>query len=144
VQEAFISAFKSIHSFESGSRLSTWLHRIAVNACLMRLRSRKAMVSVEELIPTFDHTGHHVRPVSRWADDTASLADAAEVRSIVRGCIDLLPEPYRVVLMLRDIEEFDTAETARLLNCTAANIKTRLHRARQALRTLLDSRLGLK
>jgi len=61
-----------------------------------------------------------------------------ETRALVRGCIDRLPESYRVVLLLRDIEELDTEETARLLDISPNAVKIRLHRARQALRTLLD------
>jgi RNA polymerase sigma-70 factor (ECF subfamily) len=65
-------------------------------------------------------------------------AELSEVRDHVRACIEQLTESYRAVLLLRDIEEFDTAETARLLDCTPNNVKVRLHRARQALKTLLD------
>ena len=59
----------------------------------------------------------------------------------MRDAIDTLPDSYRTVLLLRDIEELDTAETAKLLGCTAGNVKTRLHRARMALRTVLEERL---
>jgi RNA polymerase sigma-70 factor (ECF subfamily) len=144
VQDAFISAFRSIHEFEGNSRLTTWLHRIVVNACLMKIRSRKEYVSLESLLPGFAADGHHAAPVRPWsADDSGdgfARASASETRAIVRSCIDRLPEPYRAVLILRDIEEIDTRDAARTLGCTVANVKTRLHRARQALRTLLDQR----
>ena len=80
--------------------------------------------------------------VSTWADDVAAGAEKAETAVLVRQAIAELPEPYRMVLQLRDIEEMDTAETARVLGCTAGNVKARLHRARQALRTLLERRLA--
>jgi RNA polymerase sigma-70 factor (ECF subfamily) len=140
VQDAFISAFQSIDSFAGNSSLATWLHRVTVNACLMVLRSRgrKSEVSIEQMLPQFDASGHHARPVPRWDEGFARLA-AAETRAQVRACIDRMPEPYRMVLMLRDIEEMNTQETAIALNTTASNVKTRLHRARQLLREQLQS-----
>ena len=140
VQEAFISAFRALNTFEGTSRVSTWLHRIVVNVCLMRLRSqsRKGERSIDDLLPAFDDTGHHASAVSRWSDDASRRIEHEEVQAQVRACIDQLPEAYRTILLLRDIEEYDTEETARLLGTSVANVKTRLHRARQALRTLLE------
>jgi RNA polymerase sigma-70 factor (ECF subfamily) len=140
VQEAFISAFQSIQSFESNARLWTWLYRILVNACLMKIRSakRSRTVSIEEQLPTFDESGHHTHHPRAWPDDAFSRVSRAETRAQVRACIEMLPESYRTVLILRDIEQRDTDETAEILGCTRANVKTRLHRARQALRTILE------
>lgn len=139
VQDAFLSAFRALGSFKGDSRLSTWLHRIVVNACLMKLRtrSRRHTVLAGDLLPAFDESGHHVAPVEPWASDAGNRLGSKETRALVRAGIDRLPEPYRNVLLLRDIEEFDTAETARILRVSTAVVKTRLHRARQALRTLL-------
>lgn len=143
VQDAFVSAFQSIHSFKEDSSLATWLHRITLNACLMILRSRgrHGTVPLDELLPQFDKTGHHLRPVAHW-DETFARAASNETCAWVRACVDELPEPYRSVLLLRDIEQFDTDESARLLGITAANVKTRLHRARQMLRSLLERPFG--
>ena len=143
VQDAFISAFQSIHSFQEDSSLSTWLHRITVNACLMILssRNRHGAAPLDELLPQFDETGHHASPITRW-DETFAHVATQESRAQVRACVDELPEPYRSVLLLRDIEEFDTDESARLLGITTANVKTRLHRARQMLRALLERSFG--
>jgi RNA polymerase sigma-70 factor, ECF subfamily len=139
VQDAFLSAFGSLHRFEGNSALGTWLHRIVVNACLMRLRRHKHdEASIDDLLPTFDQTGHHVTPPQTFSDEVVEHAQRAETATIVRAAIDQLPESYRTVLLLRDIEELDTTETAAVLNCTPGNVKTRLHRARQALRTLLQ------
>lgn len=140
VQDAFVSAFASIDRFRGGSSLYTWLHRIVVNACLMRLRSRsrRSEVSLDSLLPTFDDSGAHSRPLASWGEPAPQRLERREVRAAVRACIDQLPEDYRVILMLRDIEEVDTAETAKLLGLSQANVKTRLHRARQALRTLIE------
>jgi RNA polymerase sigma-70 factor (ECF subfamily) len=138
VQDAFLSAFGSIARFEGMSSLSTWLHRIVVNACLMKIRKDKHEESIDALLPQFDETGHHRQHPAQWDDPVSAAAERSELQAHVRACIDRLPEQYRSVLLLRDIEELDTAETARLLDCTPNNVKVRLHRARQALRTLLD------
>jgi RNA polymerase sigma-70 factor (ECF subfamily) len=140
VQEAFILAFQGIGKFEGQSKLGTWLHRIVVNSCLMKIRSesRRPAVSLESLLPAFDNTGHHAAPVGRWrnAPDERALTD--ETRALVRRSIDMLPDDYRSVILLRDIEELSTEETAEILETTPGAVKTRLHRARQALRTMLD------
>jgi RNA polymerase sigma-70 factor (ECF subfamily) len=140
VQDAFLRAFRSLGHFEGNSSLGTWLHRIVVNSCLMKLRaqSRSRQIPIDDLLPTFDETGHHTRPVRRWEDQALLQLSREEIRVQVRACIDRLPESYRTVLLLRDIEELDTEETAKQLEITPAAVKTRLHRARQALRTLLE------
>jgi RNA polymerase sigma-70 factor, ECF subfamily len=137
VQEAFIRAFKAIHTFEERAQLHTWLHRILVNTALMKLRERrrKPEQSIDELLPTFAADGHQTVESREWSD---ALFERKETAGIVRAAIARLPESYRVVLVLRDIEERDTAETARILGTTTTVVKVRLHRARQALRTLLD------
>jgi RNA polymerase sigma-70 factor (ECF subfamily) len=140
VQEAFLSAFRSIQDFEGGSRLGTWLHRIVVNACLMKLRAarRRPATSIDHLLPAFDETGHQVRQATTWDTSPLERLQTQELRARVRRCIEMLPEGYRVVLLLRDIEELDTAETASRLGISESAVKVRLHRARQALRTLLE------
>jgi RNA polymerase sigma-70 factor (ECF subfamily) len=142
VQEAFISAFQAIHQFGGGANLCTWLHRIVVNACLMKLRSRvrQCVVSIEDLCPRFDETGHQIVPAAAWVREPVNELIDAETRSFVRSAIDRLPDDYRTVLLLRDIEELDTDETALMLGVSPGVVKTRLHRARQALRTLLAPR----
>jgi len=141
VQEAFLSAFRSISGFAHGSRISTWLHRIVINACLMRLRSarRRGEESIEDLLPRFAEDGHKVNhPTPGWEGSAEELLARSETREIVRRAIDQLPETYRSVLLLRDIEELNTEEAARLLGVTENAVKIRLHRARQALRMLLE------
>jgi len=140
VQDAFLAAFRSLDGFEGNSALGTWLHRIVVNVCLMRLRarSRSREVRIDDLLPTFDASGHHSHPVRTWEDQGLARLTRDESRAQVRACIDRLPEPYREVLLLRDIEELDTEQTARHLGINPGAVKTRLHRARQALRTLLE------
>ena len=141
VQECFLSAYKALDRFDQGSRLSTWLHRIVINACLMRLRTRrrKPEESIEDLLPQFQADGHQVRhPTPEWEGSAETLLARKETRSIVRKAIDRLPDSYRAVLLLRDIEELSTEEAARSLGVTENAVKIRLHRARQALRGLLE------
>jgi len=141
VQDAFISAYKNMGKFQAGSQLTTWLHRIVVNACLMKLRSRKRRPekSIEDFLPTYDGTGHRMSGVAAWPEAGERLdPDRAETRSKVREAIEQLPEDYRNVILLRDIEGMDTDESAVVLGISAGAVKTRLHRARQALREVLD------
>jgi RNA polymerase sigma-70 factor (ECF subfamily) len=141
LQDALLSAFRSIDRFQGDARLGTWLHRIVVNTALMRLRRRrrKPEESIEPLLPAFQSDGHFAERFSAWSETEA--ADQAlsrrETRQLIRGLIDKLPESFRTVLLLRDIEGLDTEETARVLDTTPNAVKIRLHRARQALRTLL-------
>jgi len=140
LQEAFLAAFRALDRFEGKSRLSTWLHRIVVNAALMRLRSRKRKpeTSIEDLLPGFLENGYQADPSLPWPVNADEAVQRRELREVVREKIQELPENYRIVLLLRDIEDLDTGETARLLGISANAAKIRLHRARQALRTLLD------
>lgn len=140
VQEAFLSAFKALDRFEGTSSLGTWLHRIVVNACLIKIRSkaRRRTCSIDLLLPTFDETGHHAQPVSPWAETGLARLARDETQAYVRRCIQQLPDDYRTVLVMRDIDELDTEQTAAILGLNPGAVKTRLHRARQALRTLLS------
>ena len=139
VQCAYVSAFRALNQFEGSCRLSTWLHRITVNTALMRLRSsrRKPEESIETLLPSFQEDGHHVQQFSDWAAPADQLLERTQTRAIVRTCIQQLPDNYREVLILRDIEELSTLEVAEQLSMTPTAVKVRLHRARQALSTLL-------
>ena len=143
VQEAFLSAFKALAAFDGRSQLSTWLHRIVVNAALMKLRTQKRRPeqSLDDLLPTFLADGHEAAPRTRWKNSAAD-AERSETQQLIREQIAKLPETYRTVLLLRDIEEHDTETVARMLDVSPAAVKVRLHRARQALRTLLDPLFG--
>jgi RNA polymerase sigma-70 factor (ECF subfamily) len=140
VQDAFLSAFRAIGKFEGQSRLATWLHRIVVNAALgkLRMRQRRPEKPIEDLLPHFNEGEHQIDPSAPWKDASENVLQRQESRTLVQNCISQLPESYRTVLLLRDIEGMDTEETARLLQTSVGVVKTRLHRARQSLRTLLD------
>ena len=144
VQEAFGSAYRAIGKFEGQALVSTWLHRIVVNAALMRLRTRrrKPEQSIEDLLPGFLENGHMERPASAWRSEGPDALERAEIRALVRDRIAELPEGHRIVLLLRDIEGLDTDETAAVLDISPGAVKTRLHRARLALRGLLQPHLS--
>jgi RNA polymerase sigma-70 factor (ECF subfamily) len=146
VQEAFLSAFRNLEGFQEGARLSTWLHRITVNAALMKLRSRRRRPEepIDELLPQFDEKGLSTHLPREWTGHAHELLEREEDRKFVRACIHKLPESYRLVLLLRDIDGWDTHETARRLGLTTGAVKVRLHRARLALRTLLASRFEVE
>ena len=143
LQEAFISAFKALPRFAGQARLSTWLHRIVVNTALMKLRRRKRRPEepIDALLPGYKDDGHQTVEPVEWGDGADVLLERAETRAFVRAQIDNLPDNYRTVLLLRDIEEMSTPEAADALGITENAVKIRLHRARQALRALIDQRL---
>jgi RNA polymerase sigma-70 factor (ECF subfamily) len=139
LQAAYLSAFRAMKRFEGSSQLATWLHRIVVTTALMRLRSkrRKPEDFIDDLLPGFHADGHHIEQFADWSSSADRLLEQEETRKFVRGCVNQLPDQYRVVLLLRDIEERSTQEVAELLELTPNAVKVRLHRARQALSTLL-------
>jgi RNA polymerase sigma-70 factor, ECF subfamily len=146
LQDAFLCAFKSIGRFKGDSQLSTWLHRIVINSALMHLRAKRqrpemAGAEIDEWQQRFDRAGNSI---GEWIGATpmhVSL-EIAEARVAVRRCIARLPETYRLVLTLRDIDELGTEYVASLLGLTPSNVKVRLHRARQALKTLMERERG--
>ncbi len=144
VQDAFISAFRAIGSFEGGAKLSTWLHRITVNAALMRLRKagRIREASIDALLPSFSEEGYARRRPSAWRSGDGAELSGEETRALVMEAIDKLPEAYRVVIMMRDVDGLSTLQAAQMLGDTETAVKVRLHRARLALRELLDPHMA--
>lgn len=144
LQDAMLSAFKNLGKFDGQSLLSTWLHRVVVNACLMRLRTkrRRPETSIDSMLPGFEPDGQRARAGGSWKPLPESGIEREGTRLRVRRAIDELPDGYREVILLRDIEGLDTQQAAEALGLSAAAVKTRLHRARQALRELLDVEFG--
>ncbi|MFY0610348.1 MAG: sigma-70 family RNA polymerase sigma factor [Hyphomicrobiaceae bacterium] len=140
VQESFLNAFRKIDTFESRSTLKTWLHRIVVNATLMKLRSRRRAneQSIDDLLPEFDSNDCRLEAPWKIIEQPDALLERSETATIVRAMINQLPENYRLVLLLRDIEEMSTQEVAEALETTQTAVKLRLHRARAALKKLLE------
>jgi RNA polymerase sigma-70 factor (ECF subfamily) len=138
VEAAFLQAFRSIGQLEGRSGLSAWLRRIAIEVALLRLRAtRRPEEPIEPLLPRFTEEGEHAAPVGDWSDAAETALLRAEARQRLRAAVDRLPAPYRVALVLRDVEGLDAEETARVLGLTRDVVERRLHHARPALRTLL-------
>ena len=132
VQEAYISAYKSLPNFKGQSKLSTWLYRIVVNACLMKIRKDKSRAKYLSE-KAFDDA-----LVYDWKNDPEEAAVNSELRSILESGLDLLSPDLRAALVLRDIQGLSTEEAAEVLEISIASLKSRLHRARIQLRKHLE------
>ncbi len=139
LQEAFLQVHRKIDQFEGRAALGTWLHRIVINAALSAIRSRRDdEESLDALQPEFDRFNLLIGPTVEPPASAEDLLQRAGTRRAVRQAIDQLPASYRSVLLLRDIEGYDTRETAALLGIGVSAAKVRLHRARMALKALLE------
>jgi RNA polymerase sigma-70 factor, ECF subfamily len=140
VQDTLLAAYRSIASFKGNSTLWTWLYRILVNACITirRSRHRRRVVSLDGLPHGLGERQCRAFPGARAVETASTRLEQSEVQAQVRDGIARLPQRYREVLLLRDIEEIDTDQTAQRLGTSQSTVKTRLHRARQALGALLE------
>lgn len=137
MQDTFLKAFQHLARFEGRSKFSTWLVSIATNTGIQRLRERRPMESLDET--GFDEEGFRPRQVQAWMDDPEQLYSQAEMRSLVESGVMKLPAKYRVVVMLRDIEQLSVEETAAALGLGIPAFKARLLRGRLMLRETLAS-----
>ena len=143
VQDVFLKLFRVIDAFEGRSALGTWIYRIATNEALNKRRGkrREVEVPIEEHLPSFQADGHREGDrgflLVDWSASPEVATLTAETRARVRKAVDALPDPYRVVLLLRDLEELSNEETAEVLAESVSSVKSRLHRARMALREML-------
>jgi RNA polymerase sigma-70 factor, ECF subfamily len=144
VQEAYVRAFTHLDGFRGEAQFSTWLTRIALNEALGRLRRLRTTVDLKDIDTINDQGEARViyLPSARQDSDPEAAAARAEVRRLLERAMDELPAPFRMVLVLRDIEEMSTEETAAHLGLRPETVKTRLHRARRLLRQSLDRTLS--
>lgn len=138
MQSAYIHAYEHLGQFEGRAPFAAWLTRIAVNEALFRLRKRGRLDQLEDSEAGYG-TGANMVETS---PDPEQITTRAELRQLLEEAILNLPEQYRVVLMLRDIEELSTAETADALSLTEENVKVRLHRGHGMVRAWLLARVG--
>ena len=140
VQDAFIAAFRALPAFEGRSSIKTWLHRITVNASLMILRKHKRLAEqpIDEYLPEFDRYNCRIEAPWGYLATAEELLDNQRLRALIAEKVAMLPDTYRIVFQLRDIEQYDTGEVAVLLDISVSNVKVRLHRARAALKKLLE------
>ncbi len=143
VQDAYVRAFTHLDGFRGEATLSTWLTRIALNEALGRLRRRRLTVGLEDIDAISDQGEARViyLPSARQDSDPEAAAARAGVRRLLERAVDQLPDPFRMVFMLRDIEEMSVEETASHLGLRPETVKTRLYRARRLLRKALDKTL---
>jgi RNA polymerase sigma-70 factor (ECF subfamily) len=137
LQDTFLSIWRKLDTFKGDSQFGSWLYRVAANTALMRLRSqrRHPEVSTEELpIGYLDNYGQLPTPGENWAKRPDDELQSDELRRHIQSAVDGLPEIYRTVFILRDVEGLSTEETGDILGISVPTVKTRLHRARIALR----------
>ena len=144
VQEAWTAAFAKLHGFRGEASLLTWMTRIVLNECYGRLRRRKPTVGIEQIEAAQQHGDGRVLmfPNRYGSEDPAADASRAQMRALIERAVAALPEPFRVVFVMRDIEECSIEETASALGIRTETVKTRLHRARRLLRTALHDNLA--
>jgi RNA polymerase sigma-70 factor (ECF subfamily) len=138
MQETFLSMVKSLQQFESQSKLSTWLYRIVANHCLMEARKmqKRQFVTIDDDEELFDE-----KYIADWSSLPNKTTENEELRSILDASIQKLSPEYRIVFLLRDVEELSTEETAKITRLSVPAVKSRLHRARAFLRREISQAL---
>lgn len=141
LQETFLQAYLGLAKFRKESKFTTWLYAIGINLARASLRKSRRLSSLDEhdfdrLQPTFSR-GMFSQKFEKW--NPLQLAEKSERQRVVHEAIDRLPDQYRIVVILRDIEENSTEDVAKMLDISGGAVRVRLHRARQALRSLLEA-----
>ncbi len=144
-QETFLQAIQNIDSFRGESKISTWLCSIAINLARAHLRKSKRYdvleeADIEALLPTFGILGQGRQVYTDW--DPERYTERAERIDMVHEALEKLSADYRAVIVLRDLEELNTEEVAEMLAISEGAVRVRLHRARQALRVMIDKKLA--
>ena len=133
MQVAYINAYENLGKFAFRSTFPTWLTRIFINECLLRLRKRKKSISMN------DENMENVMRQDKEPQTPVTTAVNSELRSILNDAIRQLPETYRTVFVMREIEKMNIAETKECLNISEVNVKVRLNRAKAMLRDILSA-----
>lgn len=144
VQETYVKAFENLALFRGDSSLGTWLTRIAINEALGRKRKRRPTTDLGEL-DMIDEQGEArvlIFPGVRMDSNPEANASRSEIRLLLERAVDDLPEVFRIVFVMREVEQMSVAETASQLGIQPETVKTRLHRARRLLRETLEEKLG--
>jgi RNA polymerase sigma-70 factor (ECF subfamily) len=137
LQDTFLSIWRKLDTFKGDAQFSSWVYRVAANTALMRLRAqrRHPEISTEELpIGYLDRLGPLPPVGENWSKRPDEQLQSDELRRHIQAAVDALPELYRTVFLIRDVEGLSTEETAEVLGISIPTVKTRLHRARIALR----------
>jgi len=141
IQETFIRAFRGLENFRGDASIRTWLTRIALNEAVRRRRRQRSTVDLGELQAREDRDQQRTSAPAWLAPDSDPERSAArsQLRQVLERAIDGLPAPFRIVLILRDVEEASVQQTAKLLGIRPETVRTRLHRARRLLRQNLGA-----
>jgi RNA polymerase sigma-70 factor (ECF subfamily) len=148
VQDVFLQMVRKGEAFEGRAAVASWIYRVTTNVALNKRRGKRHQVetSLDDCLPAWEADGHRAGPRSFLVSDWSGRPDeellSGEARRMLEAAIDRLPEHYRAVLVLRDVEEMSNEEVAATVGDSVAAVKTRLHRARMALRELLTRGLG--
>ncbi|MBW2111114.1 MAG: sigma-70 family RNA polymerase sigma factor [Deltaproteobacteria bacterium] len=141
-QETFLNAFRYLKDFREETKLKNWLFMIAARACIRKRRKKKCEpdheISLDSFVQEDGSAGRYEIP--DWSDDPSDNVIRAELKRIIDAAIQTLPQKYKLVFNLRDMEGFSTKETAEILGISAQAVKTRLHRARLFLREEISKR----
>lgn len=147
VQDVFLTIAQKVSTFEGRSAFGSWIYRISTNAALNKRRGKRREVetSLEEHLPSYEDDGHRKGDrsflLADWSQSPEAELLSGEARRTLERALDALPETYRAVLVLRDVEELANEEVAETLGESVASVKSRLHRARMALREQLTRSL---
>ncbi len=141
VQETYTRAFAKLDTFRGEASILTWLTRITLNEARGRLRTRRKTVDLNE-IEDAQGSGVVLFPSMTAAETPEANAARMQIRHLIEQAVDDLPEGFRVVFVMRDVEDWSILETAAFLDIKPETVKTRLHRARRLLRTALDEKIG--
>ena len=139
-QEVFLTVYSRINDLKEDKALSSWIYRITVNASLMKIREsgRSEKISFEENLPRIDQAGSHIHHVRDWSKNPETEAASKEIMNFIKENLDGLPDSYRVVFVLRDVEGLSNNEVAEVLDISLTAVKSRLHRARLFMRERLS------
>lgn len=144
IQDTFLNVFKYLKNFRHETKFKNWLYKVAASTCIKKRRKSKFApdkeLSLDEFLPNDE--AEKPEHVPEWALLPLDKLLNEELSSVINKTIISIPKKYRVVIVLRDIEGFSTAETAQILNLSPANVKVRLHRARLYLRDKLKGYFG--
>ncbi len=140
VQECYLQVHRNISSFRGEANLYSWMYRILVNACLKKMKARAVnnSTSIESLLPDFDENNCRIEPNWPSIPSAEEILRRNHTKRQVLAAIHSLPDSYRDILYLRDIEGYNTAEVAQMFSLSEGAIKVRLHRARSALKKFLE------
>ena len=137
VQDVLWTVVRKIDTFRGESAFGSWLYRIVANAAYQKVRgrqSRRAEVSLDDVLPLFDERGQHVAPMADWSSRVDDHAVQIDLRMALTSAIDKLPADYRTAVLLRDVEGLSHLQIAEVLSLSVPTVKSRVHRARLFLR----------